>query len=205
MHSRHNIEKLTSWYYGIRIYSDLLYRSGKDLKNSWICNSSICMLLSYLSRCAFLWGKMMILTAFKNHDVNLHELWCYPPILEVIHGWCRLLVAAAASTSGNERDHPWMRLKSMDNIHPPMTNGVHQIQQPRNHPARALIPREPVDKSKQTRVGQLIRSVIRAPPLKIAIRATHRQQICESWKTSWNHEVKGKDIRLLNDYQLATI
>ena len=100
MHSRHNIEKLTSW---IRIYSDLLYRSGKNLKNSWICNSSICMLLSYLSRCALLWGKMMILTAFKNHDVNLHEIWCYPPILEVIHGWCRLLVAAMTSTNDQWR------------------------------------------------------------------------------------------------------
>ena len=33
--------------------------------------------------------------------------------------------------------------------------------------------------------------------LKAAIRATHRQQIYESWKTSWNNEVKGKGLRVL--------
>ena len=38
---------------------------------------------------------------------------------------------------------------------------------------------------------------IRVPPLKAAIRATHCQQIYESWKTSWNNEVKGKGLRVL--------
>ena len=34
-------------------------------------------------------------------------------------------------------------------------------------------------------------------PLKAAIRGTHRQQIYECWKTSWNNEVRGKDLRIL--------
>ena len=38
---------------------------------------------------------------------------------------------------------------------------------------------------------------IQIPPLKAAIRATHRQQIYECWKTSWNNEIKGKDLRIL--------
>lgn len=32
---------------------------------------------------------------------------------------------------------------------------------------------------------------------KAAIRATHRQQIHECWKTSWNNEFKGKDLPIL--------
>ena len=38
---------------------------------------------------------------------------------------------------------------------------------------------------------------IRVPPLKAAIRATHRQQMYECWQTSWTNEVKGKDLGVL--------
>ncbi|MCJ1347784.1 hypothetical protein MMC31_006013 [Peltigera leucophlebia] len=38
----------------------------------------------------------------------------------------------------------------------------------------------------------------RLAAIRAAIRAAHRQQIYENWKTSWNNEIiKGRDLRLL--------